>query len=181
MTEEVWKFVDGYDGRYSVSNHGRVRSHDMMMGNRHQSKTIRKGRILKPSLDGKKYLNVKLCLNGKQTSVKVHRLVAMCFVPNVGGKPQVNHIDGVKQNNHASNLEWCTNTENIVHAYQNGLIATNNGERHHNARITEDGAQDIIKRMNNGESLSSISRLYSVSVTSIWNMKVGKTWSHLTR
>lgn len=57
---------------------------------------------------------------GKKT-VKVHRLVALAFIPTIEGKTQVNHIDGNKQNNHVSNLEWCDNAENQTHAYATGL------------------------------------------------------------
>lgn len=64
---------------------------------------------------------------GKKT-VKVHRLVALAFIPTIEGKTQVNHIDGNKQNNHVSNLEWCDNGENQVHAYATGLAKPMRGD-----------------------------------------------------
>lgn len=74
------------------------------------------GGFLKPFVTGKGYLKVDLHKNGKRTHMKVHRLVAAAFVPNHLGKAQVNHIDGNKKNNSYTNLEWCTNQENQLHA-----------------------------------------------------------------
>lgn len=64
---------------------------------------------------------MRLTKDGKAKTFSVNRLVALMFVPNDLGKPEVNHKDTNKLNNHASNLEWCTTKENIQHAYKNGL------------------------------------------------------------
>lgn len=99
--EEIWKDVVGYEGLYQVSNLGRVRSlwHDVW----------HKGKILKPSFDGKKnYLFVGLHKNGKTTQRNIHRLVAETFIPNPNNFPCVNHINEIKTDNRACNLEWCT-------------------------------------------------------------------------
>lgn len=67
------------------------------------------------------YLQVLLYEEGKPHPKKVHRLVAEAFIPNLDNKPQVNHINGDKTDNRVKNLEWCTNSENQLHAYKNGL------------------------------------------------------------
>lgn len=67
------------------------------------------------------YMCVSLQINGKAHRRRVHRLVALAFIPNPDGKSEVNHIDGNKTNNHVSNLEWCTPSENLIHAYKTGL------------------------------------------------------------
>lgn len=108
-----WKAIPGYEGKYEVSDKGEVRSLNYRGTNRSQ--------VLKPLTSGKGYLMVGLCKNGKMHWEKIHRLVASLFIPNPGNKPQVNHLDGVKTNNVASNLEWVTGGENQVHAYRTGL------------------------------------------------------------
>lgn len=106
---ELWKEVEGTNGALLVSNSGRVKS------------LLRNGRILKPTQDSKGYLRLRVTINREKRSYKVHRLVAMAFVDNPDGKPQVNHINGDKTDNRASNLEWVTNKENAHHAIKNGL------------------------------------------------------------
>jgi hypothetical protein len=79
------------------------------------------GKKLKPGKDGSGYHFVFIYHNKKKKQEKVHRLVAKCFIPNHKNKPQVNHIDGNKDNNHVSNLEWVTQSENMKHAFRLGL------------------------------------------------------------
>lgn len=107
---ENWKVVEGTNGALEVSDCGRVKSN------------LRDGRILKPTRDKKGYLRLHVTIKRKRHSFKVHRLVAQAFVPNPESKPQVNHIDGNKENNSASNLEWVTNKENAHHAIKTGLF-----------------------------------------------------------
>ena len=100
---EVWKPVPDYEGLYEVSNLGRVRS-------------LYNGyRILKQAIGTRGYKNVCLCRKGTQKLANVHRLVALCFVPNPQNLPCVNHKDENKQNNEVSNLEWCSYYYNNVY------------------------------------------------------------------
>lgn len=111
--ETAWKAVPGYEGKYEASNKGEVRSLNY--------RGTGQAKVLKPLTSGKGYLMVGLCKNGRMHWEKIHRLVAILFVPNPENKPQVNHLDGVKTNNQASNLEWATGGENLAHAYKTGL------------------------------------------------------------
>lgn len=113
---EIWVDIRGYEGIYMVSNFGRIKSLPRMIfnGNGHY---LSKEKILNGSKNINGYLQVELL--GKPTLI--HRIVAHEFIPNQETKPQVNHINGNKTDNRVENLEWCTNGENQIHAYKNGL------------------------------------------------------------
>ncbi len=103
----MWKTVDEYKN-YEVSDNGTIRN-----------KTT--GHKLKPWESTGGYMYIAFCDNGKQHSKRVHRIVAKAFCSNPFNKTQVNHIDGNKKNNSANNLEWCSSSENMTHAFQTGL------------------------------------------------------------
>ena len=110
---ENWMAIAECNGIYHISDHGRVKSYK-----------FGKERILKPALGGRlgnQYLFVILLIKSERKTKKIHRLVAQEFIENLSNKPQVNHIDGNKLNNHISNLEWATARENIKHAWDTGL------------------------------------------------------------
>jgi hypothetical protein len=116
---ENWKAVEGYEGLYEVSDQGRVRSLDRYTtGKRNR---LIKGKVLANAHNELGYCIVQLCKDGVPKKTRVHRLVARAFIPNPEEKPYVNHLDGNPSNNTAQNLEWCTQKENIQHAYATGL------------------------------------------------------------
>jgi hypothetical protein len=102
---------------------------------------FRDGKELSTSLSNKGYKIGSFYFNGKSNKLSIHRLVAICYVPNLNNKPQVNHIDGNKLNNHYTNLEWMSNRENKDHALENGLYAK--GTDMPNCKLTEDDVKYI--------------------------------------
>lgn len=106
----IWKTIEGTNGEYQVSDTGLVR-------------TTKTGRILRPAVSKHGYERVCLFKMDRESRYRVHRLVAMAFIPNPDNLPQVNHIDGNKRNNYVSNLEWVTGEENMHHAKVHGLRA----------------------------------------------------------
>ena len=100
---EKYKEINGFEGRYKISNYGNVYS---MITNK----------ILSPKVDKDGYLEVGLVRSdGKRIYKRVHRLVAEAFISNDKSYPQINHIDDNKQNNNVCNLEWCTAKQNNNH------------------------------------------------------------------
>lgn len=110
--KELWKPIEGTNGKYEVSNTGKVRS--LNYGRLGITKELK-------SWDNGGYERVNLTIAKKQSKKLVHRLVAEAFIPNPENKSEVNHIDGDKHNNHVDNLEWTTHDENIYHADKTGL------------------------------------------------------------
>lgn len=103
------KFIPGYEGRYSITESGEVYSHDFQNSGKLKKKT---SRVIYTG-----YVYVDLSSKCGQKSQRLHRLVALTYIPNPLNKPHVNHKDGNKQNNHVSNLEWVTRSENMRHAF----------------------------------------------------------------
>lgn len=105
---EQWRKVVS-NPNYSVSDHGQVRRDDT-------------NHIKTPNKDRYGYEKVDLYQYSERSTKKIHRLVAEAFIPNPDDKPEINHKDGNKENNHVSNLEWTTKRENIDHAMEHGLL-----------------------------------------------------------
>lgn len=113
MDIEIWKSIDGYDGKYQVSNLGRVKSIFTTYATKNGLRKKYRDVMLKPMVQKNGYLYVCLWSENKKKNCLIHRLVAQAFVPNPYQHPEVNHKDENKSNNNASNLEWCTTKENV--------------------------------------------------------------------
>lgn len=110
--------------------------------------------------------------------VSIHRLIATHFIPNPENLPQVNHKDGNKHNNAISNLEWCTKSQNIKHAWDNGLLkaANNKGERHSQCKLTDLQVAEIKASK---EKRKYTAHKYGVSRATIDNIMCGRLWKHI--
>lgn len=123
VVKEEWKDIEGYEGYYQVSNHGRVKSLSRKRTTGPKP-GILKERILKGSINSDGYKNVKLYKNGIKKTFKIHQLVVESFIQKNNKDECINHIDGDKTNNYINNLERCTIQENVIHAFENNLNPT---------------------------------------------------------
>lgn len=110
---EVWKDIKGFERLYQISNYGNIKSLNY--------KRTGKEQVLKQNINGRGYCYVNISINNKYKNILIHRAVAKTFIPTNNEKLDINHKDGNKQNNRVENLEWCTRSQNIQHAYNNGF------------------------------------------------------------
>lgn len=143
-----------FDGKYEVSDNGKVFS---------LARNTKKELIGKVGDNG--YRSVLLTVNGKRLYRLVHRLVAEAFIPNALGKRTVNHKDGNKLNNSVENLEWMTDSENLSHARENGLL---------NTKISRPIANKIKKEKGTNRFLA---KKYGISKTLVGQIKNGERWA----
>jgi hypothetical protein len=117
MEEEIWKNVAGYIGLYEISNMGNIRSCQKQYKLWHGGICVKKSKILSPSHRCGYYIIVLTNSISERNTFCVHRLVASAFIPNPENKEEVNHKNGIRDDNRLQNLEWVTASENVIHSY----------------------------------------------------------------
>ena len=182
---EEWRSIPAYEGLYSVSSFGRVRCDYSKSG-------TYAGRIftITPRNGGTGYCVVMLSRDGLKEQLSVHRLVLAAFVGPCPDGMVTNHIDAVRHNNHVSNLEYVTQSQNVLHAVALGRAVVGDahwsmqhperihrGESNVSAVLTDAQAADIATALNAGETGASLSRKYGVSQSTISRIKRGKRFS----
>lgn len=161
---EIWEPIEEYPD-YLISSYGRCLS----------LKGINP-RILKPQIDTNGYHIVTLYKDSKAKTVRIARLVAAAFIPNPENKPQINHIDGNKNNNQVTNLEWVTGSENNKHANKTGLA---NGATR---KITSAQAIEIFQKFHSGKYTQVyLAKQYSLSRRAVQLITHGRTWAKYTK
>ena len=133
---EIWKDIEGFEGRYQISNLGNVMSLNYQL----------KGypSLLTPKVNNHGYAWVDLWKNGKSYPLQVHRLVAKAFIDNPNNNPLVNHKDENPLNNNATNLEWCTRSYNVRYSMNLHPLRTKTRKpRKHGAYIYSNKVRQI--------------------------------------
>lgn len=175
--EEIWKDIIGFEGYYQVNPKGFVKSVSKKLPNKNGFRTT-KERIIANSDNGSGYFVCCLSKNNKRSSVLLHRIVAINFIPNPYNLPEVNHKDGDKSNNSVGNLEWCTRKENIEHSWKNNLT-TCIGEGHHNSKLDNNIVIDIRKKYASGDySYSKIAKELGINMFTVRNVVKRYTWNN---
>jgi hypothetical protein len=175
---ELWLPIKGYESFYEISNLGKVKSlkrAENFFRKGKIIKRIRKEKILIPCYS-KGYHIVSLCKDGKSEMKKIHRLVAIAFLPNIENKKQVNHIDCNKINNSFFNLEWTTHTENDNHATKNKLHPF--GERNGRAKLTAIKIEEIRSKYNSKKyTYLKLANEYKISLSQIFRIIKNQAWN----
>ena len=151
----VTKDVVGYEGCYTVREDGYIFS---------KKRFACRGGIVKQTINKLGYLVVYLCKGHKAKTVKVHRILAIAFIPNPENKPQVNHKNGIKTDNSLSNLEWATAKENVKHAHETGLTYHKRGHESLTTKLNETQRIEIAKSYSmDNVNQTELAKIYNVS------------------
>ncbi|MFS1292022.1 NUMOD4 domain-containing protein [Pseudomonas piscis] len=179
--QESWKAIPNFEGFYEVSSLGRIRSIERIVGNRWGTEAGRiiPERIKAFSRNSQGYCSVHLYIAQKMTKFYVHRLVATAFIKNPDELPQVNHLDGNKENNAAINLEWCSGTSNCIHALATELYESARGEAISSAVLTEASVVEIRAMAASGHYHKDIAEIFGVGRKAITKIVNRQRWKHV--
>lgn len=159
LLAEIWKPVEGYEGFYEVSDRGNIKS-------LHRNPSSNRALIKNKS----GYIQVNLSGKGKIVMKYVHRLVATAFLENINRLPTVNHIDGIRDNNNLSNLEWCSQSQNIRHAFYVTKNRSMVGENNPANKLSNEIRNKIIQLKLEGMPSSEVSKLTNLTTSRIANI-----------
>lgn len=126
------------------------------------------------------YMRVKLWLNGSGRSFLVHRLVAAKYIENTLKLPEVNHLNGIKDDNRVENLEWVTRSQNLEHAYRTNLHSQS-GENNSNSQLTEQDVISIYELLLDGCRNVDVSKRFNVDVCTVTDIKFKRNWKELLK
>ena len=166
---EIWEAIKGYEGKYEVSNLGRVKS--LSYRNKKEE------RCLKPRNAGSGYPMVGLWNEEGCERKYVHKLVAEAFIPNPNGYKEINHINETKSDNRAENLEWCTHAYNVNYGSRNGRNALSNPHNVPVVATLPNGDKEYYISQSQAERELSIRKGYvCLCVHGRLKMAGGRTW-----
>jgi hypothetical protein len=169
--KEEWKAIHGYEGWYEVSSNGRIRRIRCV------GHGTRKNYVLRAGDNGKGYLSLMLCKHGEPHRRYVHILVARAFHGPCPPRHEVNHKNGKKHDNHASNLEYMTRAQQNLHACR--VLGVRRGSKHYRARLSEDAVRTIRKLAKAGSLQRELAAMFDVGQSTISQVVTGRNWTHV--
>lgn len=170
IENEIFKPVSEYEGLYEISNLGRIKSLPRLGSPRIT--------IMKLSNDDKGYPQTALTKNKKSKTFKVHRLVATAFL-NDGGE-SINHKNGIKTDNRVENLEWCSRSYNVQHAYDNGLKFVLPGMQHPMSKLMDDDVIEMRRLYKEKKhTLCELANKFNTAKSNVVHIVKERHWKHL--
>jgi len=169
MNFKELKYIAEYP-RYAATPDGKIYS-------------FKSDQFLKPIMTPNGYYKVSLCKHGSTKQISIHRIVASLFCKREDGATQVNHINGIKSDNRYQNLEWCTASHNMKHAYSMGLAKgiSKWGESNSCSKLTEVEVEQIITAFMQGKSQKQVAKLVGVNLNTVRQITSGRTWRSVSK
>jgi hypothetical protein len=167
LESEIWLPIKGFEDYYEVSSLGRFRNKDRLLTRSNGIKQFTKSKILKNNYYSNGYVQLILYVDSVRFNFLGHRVVAEHFVNNPENLPIVNHLNLKKWDNRISNIEWCTKSENGLHAYINGCfdnVKKVKGEQHSNTNLTNEDVRYIRANYKKGKNNDNLYKLFSDKV-----------------
>jgi hypothetical protein len=182
---ELWKevdWIDGYRGVMEVSNHGRIRRKSYKYeatgrwGTLHT--TTKPDKLLAPYTEKNGYPSVAVQIDGKRRKFSVHRLVGRAFVSGYSPELTINHINGVKTDNRAENLEWVTLARNTQHQWEIGLVDLR-GDANPNRKLSSGQVRIMRRLLKIGATAGELATLSGVSASTVYLIEKGERWNSI--
>ncbi len=169
---EEWRDIKGYEGSYQISNLGRIKTFKVR-ANFYPDGVISKGYM------AGEYMVASITKNKKRRGLCIHKLIAHAFIPNPLNRNEVNHIDGNKLNNAIENLEWCTHSENVIHAFKTGLMVGHirRGEKSNNHKLSSIDVSIIKSAREEGFTQKQIATYFKISQANVSFITHNKRWN----
>lgn len=170
--DEIWKAAHDLEGFYEISNHGNLRRI-------YATKNFPIiPSLLSPKKDSRGYVKATVYRDREKLTIRIHSLVALAFLGERPEGHQINHIDGNKENNLSSNLEYVTPSRNRGHAFEIGLQSSK-GINHSQAKLCDEDVIEIRRLYNTEIGQTQLARKYNLHQTTIFGIVRNKRWTHL--